>query len=103
MSTGGNFLFNTYCTGVAIKTQPRCLPASAVCYHPTRHMPDTAPPQNRKFRSDVISDVTDVTLTSSGLGIVTLPLIADSGWLKLKFRLIFKIMPLYQIQMAVDL
>ena len=44
MGTGGNFLFNTYCTGVAIKTQPRCFPASAVCYHPTRHVPDTAPP-----------------------------------------------------------
>ena len=43
-AAGGNFLLITYCTGVAIKTHPRCLPASAVCYHPTRHVPDTAPP-----------------------------------------------------------
>ena len=43
-STGGNFLLITYCTGVAIKTQPRCFPAPAVHYHPTRHVPDTAPP-----------------------------------------------------------
>ena len=65
---------------------------------PTRHHPRTE-------NSGLTSSLTSLTslLTSSRSGIVTLPLIADSGWLKLKFRLIFKITSLYQIQMAIDL
>ena len=79
-------LFSGGCNLIYSPWQPR---DPVLGYHHTGHMPRTAHAETATCGLTSFSDVTDVTLTSSQLGIVTLPLITESGYgnSKLKFKI----------------